>query len=51
MIPYQTKAKKLPGTDYREVHSKVLAIFKQIKSKTKRRPYVRSTYFKKHRNN
>jgi hypothetical protein len=49
MIPYQTKTKKISGTDYREVHSKILAIFKQIKSKTKRRPYIRSAYFKKHK--
>ncbi len=47
MIPYQTKAKKLSGTDYREIHSKALAIFKQIKSKTKRRSYIRSAYFEK----
>jgi acyl carrier protein phosphodiesterase len=47
MIPYQTKTKKLSGTDYREVNSKILIIFKKIKSKTKRRPYIRSAYFKK----
>lgn len=47
MIPYQTKTKKFPGTDYREIHSQVLSIFRRIKSKTKRRPYVRSAYFKK----
>jgi len=45
--PYYTKVKRLSGTDYREIHSKVSAIFKQIKSKTKRRPYIRSAYFKK----
>ena len=47
MIPYPTKVKKLPGTDYKEIHSEASAIFKQIKSKTKRRPYIRSAYFKK----
>ena len=47
MIPYQTRAKKLSGTSYREIHSDILDIFKHIKSKTKRRPYIRSVYFKK----
>ena len=47
MFPYHTKVRKLAGTDYREIHSQALNIFKQIKSKTKRRPYVRSAYFKK----
>lgn len=46
MIPYQTKIRKLPGTEYKEVHTRILSIFKQIKSKTKRRPYIRSAYFK-----
>lgn len=43
---YQTKEKKLSGTDYKEIHSKAIILYKQIKSKTKRKPYVRSAYFK-----
>ena len=44
---YQTKCKKLAGTDFREVNKKALAMYKIIKQKSKRRPYVRSIYFNK----
>lgn len=47
MIPYQTKTKKLAGTSYSEVREKALVIFREIKRKTKRRPYIRAAYFKK----
>jgi hypothetical protein len=47
MIPYQTKIKKLPGTSYSELRKEALVLFKQIKTKTKRRPYIRSAYFDK----
>jgi len=47
MIPYPTKIKKLPGTSYSEVRKSANDLFKQIKSKTKRRPYVKSAYFHK----
>lgn len=47
MKAYQSKFKKLSGTDYKEIHSKALSIFKQIKSRTKRKPYIRSAYFGK----
>jgi len=47
MIPYSTKVKRLPGSNYKETRKNVKIIFKQIKSKTKRRPYIRSTYFDK----
>lgn len=47
MKPYQAKAKKLPGTRWADVYKKAFLIYKQIKAKTKRRPYVRSAYFKK----
>ncbi|MBU4369814.1 hypothetical protein KKG58_03590 [Patescibacteria group bacterium] len=47
MIPYQTKIKKLPGTSYSEVRKGVNDLFKQIKSKTKRKPYIKSAYFNK----
>ncbi len=47
MIPYQTKIKKLPGTSYGEVKKAAFLLFNEIKRKTKRRPYIRSAYFKK----
>lgn len=47
MIPYQTKSKKLPGTNYGEVMRNAFAVYDEIKKKTKRRPYIRSAYFKK----
>ena len=47
MIFYQTKTKKLPGTNYSEVRKYALFILKQIKKQTKRRPYIRSAYFNK----
>lgn len=46
MVPYQTKNKKLSGTSYIEVRKKAMATFNQIKSRTKRKPYIRSAYFK-----
>ena len=47
MIPYQTKSKKLSGSNYGEVMHNAFCIFDKIKKKTKRRPYIRSAYFKK----
>jgi len=47
MIPYQTKAKRLPGTSYAEVRTNAIFLFNQIKKRTKRRPYIRSAYFNK----
>lgn len=47
MKSYQTKAKKFTGSDFREVHKKAFGLYKQIKKKSKRRPYIRSVYFKK----
>lgn len=47
MKTYQTKAKKLPGTNYSEVYKKAFGFFKQIKKHSKRRTYIRSAYFKK----
>lgn len=44
---YETKAKKLAGTDYKEIHRKALSAYNILRSKTKRRPYVRSAYFNK----
>ena len=47
MIPYQSDKIKLAGTNYFEIRKQALFIFNQIKKKTKRRPYIRSSYFKK----
>ena len=46
-MPYQTKAKMLSGTSYGEVLKKAFILYDEIKKKTKRRPYIRSAYFKK----
>ncbi|MFA7319409.1 MAG: hypothetical protein WC022_02320 [Parcubacteria group bacterium] len=47
IIPYQAKAKKISGTSRTEVYRGALTIFSEIKKATKRRPYIRSAYFKK----
>jgi len=47
MIPYQSKKRKTPGTNYSEVKKNVRLIFREIESKTKRKPYIKSTYFNK----
>lgn len=47
IIPYQSKFGKLPGSNYAEVRKNAEIIFKQIKAKTKRNPYIRSAYFNK----
>jgi len=44
---YRTKIKKLPGTHWYQVIEKAFGQYKKIKHKTKRRPYIRSAYFKK----
>ena len=47
MKAYRTKAIKLTGTNFHEVNQKASGLYKQIKKKTKRRPYIRSAYFNK----
>lgn len=42
---YQTKAKKLKGKDFKEVHRIAFGIFLEIKKKSNRKPYIRSTFF------
>ena len=37
----------MAGTDFHEVCKKAERIYKPIKNRTKRKPYVRSAYFKK----
>lgn len=44
---FQSKLNILSGTDYKEVYPVAYGIFKELKSKTKRKPYVRSAYFNK----
>jgi len=44
---YRTKTAKLAGTDYHEVIRKARRVYKDIASKSKRKPYIRSAYFKK----
>ena len=45
MKVYKVRKSKLAGTSYREVYNKAFLIYKGIKSKTKRTPYVRAAYF------
>jgi len=47
MKVYQTKSKKISGTSYSEVFHGAFVAYDEMKKKTKRRPYVRSAYFKK----
>ena len=47
MKVYKTKAAKLIGTNFYEINQIASSLYRQIKKKTKRRPYVRSAYFKK----
>ncbi|MDO8430530.1 MAG: hypothetical protein Q7S72_00880 [Candidatus Taylorbacteria bacterium] len=44
---YNTKVKKLTGNNYNELYAKAKFIYNNIASKTKRRPYLRSKFFKK----
>ena len=47
MKTFKTKFAILAGTDYKEINKKAFGFYNQIRRKTKRRPYVRSAYFKK----
>lgn len=44
---YKTKTEPFSGTRYAEVGYKAFGLYNKIKRKSKRRPYVRSAYFKK----
>ena len=44
---YRTRNNKLSGIDYRDLHQKALSLYKTIKIRTKRQPYIRSAYFNK----
>ena len=47
MNPYQTKSDQLPGTNLGEVYRAAWKIYHQIEKSTRRKPYIRSAYFKK----
>lgn len=48
MIPYQTHTSRLTGTrSFKDMYKKAMIVFKPIKKRTKRQPYVRSAYFNK----
>jgi hypothetical protein len=47
MKPYKTKIKQLSGTDFKEIRKKSTGFYNEIKRQTKKKPYVRSKYFKK----
>lgn len=43
---YQAKVGKVPGTDFREVHKNARNLYEAIRRKTKRKPHIRSKYFR-----
>jgi hypothetical protein len=43
---YKSKFGQIGGSNFSEVNKKANFLFKQIKSRSKRRPYVRSAYFR-----
>lgn len=47
MIVYQTKTSKIVGSSTGEVFKKARRLFNEIEKRTKRRPYIKSPYFKK----
>jgi len=44
---YQTTSLIISGSNYAEVRRKALIYYSVIEKQTKRRPYIRSVYFKK----
>lgn len=47
MKVYKTKSKKLPGSSYSEIRKRAFGLYQKIKQRSKRKPYIRSVYFKK----
>lgn len=47
MEAYRTKAHRVSGTRYRDVYDEAFGLYEVIRKRTKRRPYIRSFYFKK----
>lgn len=46
MRVYETRYKKIPGTGFAEVKGPAWAIYNHYVARTKRKPYIRSAYFK-----
>ena len=44
MVSYQTKCKKITGTDFDDIASKAYRAYRDIQRKSHRRPYIRSAY-------
>ena len=44
---YQSKEVALRGSNFSEINKKAFRLYSEIKKRTKRRPYIRSAYFKK----
>lgn len=44
---FKSKIPRIPGTDFHEVYGEAFSFYKKIKAGSRRRPYVRSAYFKK----
>lgn len=47
MNPFQTKISRIRATRYGDVMKESLLLFQRIKKQTKRRPYIRSAYFRR----
>ncbi|MFH1193626.1 MAG: hypothetical protein V1661_01380 [bacterium] len=47
MKAFKVKSKKFPGKKYSEVYRYAFPLYKLIKHKSRRKPYVRSAYFNK----
>jgi hypothetical protein len=47
MIAFQSKVFRITGSNDRDIHKKVRKLFNQIEKHSKRKPYLRSPYFKK----
>jgi hypothetical protein len=47
MNTFKTRISKLSGTTYAEVYKAAYALHRKIEKRSKRRPYIRSLYFKK----
>ncbi len=47
MQVYKTKTKPLSGTSYTEIKKKAFGLYKEVRKKSKRKPYVKSAFFKR----
>ena len=47
VIPHLVRSKKITGSSYKEVYRKARKSFSKLKTKTKRKVYIRSAYFNK----